>query len=127
MAEENSEQGADQETNESKKTFKDLKNKFFSFLDSGVEASKKGIKSAGSAISDFGDKSVVRIELTQLNSKLEKSYKSFGELCYKKLSESETLSNADEDVKKELGVVKEILDGISERKKQLSEGEKEQK
>lgn len=57
-----------------------FKNKFLKFLDSGVEASKKGINNAGKAISDFSDKSVVRIEITQLNSKLEKLYKELGKL-----------------------------------------------
>ena len=38
------------------------------FIDKVAESGKKGFRAAGDAISDFGDKSVIRIELGQLKS-----------------------------------------------------------
>ncbi len=55
------------------------------FIDKVAESGKKGFKAAGEAISDFGDKSVVRIELGQLKSKLTKAHCDLGKLVYEKL------------------------------------------
>ena len=53
------------------------------YLDKGVEAGKKGLKSAGDALSDFGDKSVLRIELQQLKGKRNAAVMQLGELAYR--------------------------------------------
>ena len=48
------------------------------YIDKGVEASKKGLKTAGTAISEFGDKSVVKIDISHLKGQLEKKYQELG-------------------------------------------------
>ena len=96
----------------------DFKKKFFGFLDS-----------AGNAISDFGDKSVVRIEITQLNSKLDKAYKELGRTVYEALSQGEgtSVSSGDENIASKLTGIKELLEGIEKREKALSEEKKSKK
>lgn len=73
---------------------------FFSFLDKSVEVSKKGIKSAGEAITTFGDKSVTKIETTQLHSKVTKLYTELGEYVAQKIvgKKNITISSSDEKV-----------------------------
>lgn len=55
------------------------------FIDKVAESGKKGFRAAGDAISDFGDKSVIRIELGQLKSKLGKTYSDLGKNIYEKI------------------------------------------
>lgn len=101
---------------EQKMNFKEtLKN----YIDKGVEASKKGIKNAGAAINDFGDKSVLRIELNQLNGKLEKQYQEFGAAAYKVL----TARNADK-VDADNAQLKPLIDKIGETVKDIKKHEK---
>ncbi|GEM_PF-2230218 len=71
--------------NEEKKG-SDMREKIKSYIDIGVAASQKGLKSAGKAITDFGDKSVQRIELTKLRTKEGKAFAELGKAVYKKLS-----------------------------------------
>ena len=42
------------------------------FMDKGVEVSKTAITKAGDAVQDFSEKSVIRIDIKKLESKLEK-------------------------------------------------------
>lgn len=42
-------------------------------LDSGLKASKKGLRKASKAISEFGDVSVIKIDITKFKVKLEKN------------------------------------------------------
>ena len=76
MSEEINEEKKTEETSSSKKLFaKNLKQ----YLDKGVEVSKKGLKTAGSAISEFGDKSVNKIDIVQLKNRLVKKYQELGQ------------------------------------------------
>lgn len=56
--------------------------KMKNYLDKGVEVSKDAFSRAGTAVQDFGDKSVLRIEKKQFESKLEKEYISLGKQCF---------------------------------------------
>lgn len=102
-----------EETND-QKTKGSVAAKIRSYIDRGVEASRKGIKTAGSAISEFGDKSVLRIELTQLKSNLTKAYAELGEASYKQLTAKKTTTRSTKDdtvqpmVKKIDGLLKDI-------------------
>ena len=69
-----------------------LREKIFNMLGKGVSASKKGIKTAGNAISDFGDKSVLRIENSQIKSRIEKKYAQLGSYVYSVLAEKKSAS-----------------------------------
>ena len=100
------------------------------YIDRGVEASKRGIKSAGSAISDFGDKSVRRIELTQLKSKLTKGYSKLGAYAYDNFvsKKVESLSPAqDEELTSIIEEIKKINRDIQKHEKALKQADKEQK
>lgn len=76
------EKRTDSEMGESKKL--SFKEKFFRFLDKSVESSKKAFYKAGEKISDFSDKSVLKIEVSRLNGKLEKLYARLGEFVFEK-------------------------------------------
>ena len=100
------------------------------YIDRGVEAGKRGFKSASSAISDFGDKSVMRIELSQLKSKLTKSYAKLGSYAYENLvnKKVENLSPAqDEELSSMIEGIKKIQKDIQKHEKALVKTEKEQK
>lgn len=124
MAEENTdtkqeEQGAQMEQGKAegaspKKSFGETLKSYF---DKGVAASVKGLKSAGSAISDFGDVAVIRLDNAQLNSKLEKHYQSLGELAAKEL-----LDGSGELSKKTEGI-SALLNEIAEIRKKISKND----
>lgn len=105
-----------------------FKTKFFGFLDKSVNVSKKGLKTASQKISDFGDKSVQKIELSQQKSKLESLYKTFGKECYTYLSSSKdaSLTSQTEQIKTLYNQVTELLKDISVREKKLTQEEKSQ-
>lgn len=98
--------------NESKLTFKE---KFLSILGKGVTASKKGFKTAGNAISDFGDKSVLRIENSQIRSRIEKKYCQLGEYIYNVLKEKKTavLTASDSNIKDIMAEIDGLFDQVS--------------
>ena len=61
---------------------------FLNYIDKGVEVSKKGLKSAGEAINDFSDKSVLRIELSQFKGKRAKACATLGADIYELYSKN---------------------------------------
>lgn len=72
---------------------------FMEFLDKVMEGGKKGLKATGEAISDFGDKSVVRIELSQLKTKLSKAHIDLGKNIYNKITvQNMTQINVSDDL-----------------------------
>ena len=100
------------------------------YIDRGVEASKRGIKSAGSAISDFGDKSVRRIELSQLKSKLAKAYSKLGSFTFDSFvsRKVESLSpSQDEELTALIDDIKKIQKDIKKHETALKKTEKELK
>ena len=104
-----------------KAAFEDLKKTFFTYLDRGVEVSKKGLKSAGSAISDFGDKSVKRIETAQFKLKLEKAYAALGKTVHSQLGEkdSDSTSDSDEIVVAQMAEIDRLLSEIAKLEEAL--------
>ena len=91
--------------NNAKKTAKDTAGEIgktiLEYIDKGVEAGKRGFKSAGEAISDFGDKSVKNIELAQLKTRKNKAFAQLGKYVWEtlKLEENTSLSKEDEKIK----------------------------
>ncbi|MGP1565526.1 MAG: hypothetical protein ACTTHU_08890 [Treponema sp.] len=57
----------------------EFKEKVRDGMDKFIESSKKVLGAAGNAVQDFSDKSVVRIEKSQFESKLHEQYRKFGE------------------------------------------------
>lgn len=56
----------------------DFSEKFKKFFNKSVEVSKDALSKAGTAVQDFGDKSKLRIEIKQLENKLQKEYAKIG-------------------------------------------------
>ena len=113
------------ETNDKNQKTGSFKTKFFDFLDKSVNASKNGLKTAGQKISDFGDKSVQKIELSQQKSKLETLYKAFGKEAYAYLSASKnsSLTLQTQEIKDLYNQIKTLQKDISAREKKLAQAE----
>lgn len=113
------------ETNDKNQKTGTFKTKFFDFLDKSVNVSKNGLKTAGQKISDFGDKSVQKIELSQQKSKLETLYKAFGKESYAYLSASKNsiLTSQTQEIKDLYNQIKTLQKDISEREKKLAQAE----
>lgn len=122
MSEEINEEKKTEETSSSKKLFaKTLKQ----YLDKGVEASKKGLKTAGSAISEFGDKSVNKIDIVQLKSRLEKKYQELGQAVADQLAEDGiSISKDSLVVSEKLSAINELKEKINEKEASLKKHEK---
>lgn len=122
MSEEINEEKKTEETSSSKKLFaKNLKQ----YLDKGVEVSKKGLKSAGSAISEFGDKSVNKIDIVQLKNRLVKKYQELGQAVAEQLVEDGISVSKDSLVVSEkLSSIKELKEKIHEKEEALKKYEK---
>ena len=85
----------------------ELKEKFKQGVDKVVTSSKKAIGKAGVAMQDFSDKSVIRIEKHQLETKLEAEYIRLGELVAARfLVEPSASVSASEDTV--ASIIKEI-------------------
>lgn len=122
MSEEINEEKKAEETSSSKKLFaKNLKQ----YLDKGVEVSKKGLKTAGSAISEFGDKSVNKIDIVQLKNRLVKKYQELGQAVAEQLVEDGISVSKDSLVVSEkLSSIKELKEKIHEKEEALKKYEK---
>ena len=121
MSEEINEEKKTEETSSSKKLFaKTLKQ----YLDKSVEVSKKGLKS-GSAISEFGDKSVNKIDIVQLKNRLVKKYQELGQAVAEQLAEDGISISKDSIVVSEkLSSIKELKEKIHEKEEALKKYEK---
>lgn len=95
-------------------------------LKSGFNATKKGLKSAGSAIQNYSDLSVVAMEKKQFESKRKKDYTALGELVASKLSakSAKPLSAEDEELSPILKEIASFNREISKREKILKDSEK---
>ncbi|MBQ0040377.1 MAG: hypothetical protein KBS64_08125 [Treponema sp.] len=104
-----------------KDTSAKIKKELKDFFDSSLEASKKGLKKAGIAISEFGDTSVIKIDITKYKVKLEKKYEELGKLCAKLLIDEKKASFAkkDEDVAALLESIKQLKDKVAAKEKEL--------
>lgn len=100
-----------EDTKEKAKAFMaNVKNLF----DKGINASKKALGVAGDAVHDFSDKSVLRIERKQLESKLKKQYELLGEYACNFYEGKRTSSLSSKDSK-----VAEILLEVNRIKKEI--------
>lgn len=122
MSEEINEEKKTEETSSSKKLFaKTLKQ----YLDKSVELSKKGLKSAGSAISEFGDKSVNKIDIVQLKNRLVKKYQELGQAVADQLAEDGiSISKDSLVVSEKLSAINELKEKINEKEASLKKHEK---
>ena len=120
MSEEINEEKKTEETSSSKKLFAKTLKQYKS-----VEVSKKGLKSAGSAISEFGDKSVNKIDIVQLKNRLVKKYQELGQAVAEQLAEDGISISKDSIVVSEkLSSIKELKEKIHEKEEALKKYEK---
>ena len=109
-----------EETKEKTKNFMDKVKKVF---DRGIVASKKALGVAGDAVQDFSDKSVLRIEKMQLESKLKKQYELLGEYASDTFAKKNSIAASDTKVSAILKEIKRIKAEIKARETALaSEG-----
>ena len=96
------------------------------YFDKSVEVSKEALSKVGDTVQDFGDKSVVMIEIKQLEHKLNKELISLGNQVYNVFMENNSDSLKFDDARVS-GIFLELqrLNGeIKARKASLSEKEK---
>lgn len=115
--------------NEEPKTEKKHNNEFSKilkgYIDKGVVVAQKGFKSAGSALSEFGDKSVIHIEIGQLNSKLDKIYRDIGAYVSDKLlSDAESIQKTDESIAEKLNEISKLKEAIQQKEELLKKYDK---
>lgn len=99
-----------------------LMEKMKEYLEKSVEASKDAFSKAGDAVQDFGDKSVLKIEIKQINSRLNREYRSLGTQIYRLYSENHETEIAFSDARIS-GILEEIgrlQDEISRRETALN-------
>lgn len=113
---------------EKKTNVSDIGQKIKAYIDKGVEASKKGFKTAGSAISEFGDKSVMKIELTQLKAKLTKEYSTFGQNAYNQLvaKKNSTMDLTSKEASASVVAISKLLKDIKKHEKDIAAVEKKE-
>ena len=104
----------------------DFVNRMKDYLDKGVEVSKDAISKASEKVADFGGKSVVRIEISQLESKAQKELLALGTLIYEKLSIKGEFSveKSDSEIAEALAVIDKLRSEIESRKSELDETQK---
>ena len=103
--------------------FNDLENKVKSWFSKSAKASKQAFEKAGDKVQDFTDRSVLKVEKKQLETKRESYYSLLGKNLYELFVKDEvelTVKN-DED-KKSLISLKNEIESLSE---QIEEKEKE--
>lgn len=86
-------------------------------MDKGINASKVALTKAGTAIHNFSDQSVLRIEKAQFESKFKHSITDLGLLVYKSFVDEgkESISVTDEEIVKLLTEMKEYKTEIAQR------------
>ena len=106
----------------------EFKEKFKFGMEKVVESSKKALAQAGSAVQDFSDKSVIRIEIHQLESKRDEQVKLLGDLAMSRfLAEgTQTLSSDEEAVSAILEEVKKLDKDIAEHNEKLKAEKREE-
>lgn len=99
------------ETKEKARNFMENVKKTF---DRGVAASKKALGIAGDAVQDFSDKSILRIEKKQLETKVKKQYELLGEYVTDVFSSKKSAQISSKDSK-----VQDILKEIERLNKEI--------
>lgn len=89
--------------------------KLKSFLDKGLATTMVGLKKAGQAATELGDKTSQQIQITQLNTKIADAYKEIGKLVFEKAENNDTLSLPSDII--------ELIDNIKKIKLEITEHE----
>ena len=91
------------------------------FMDKGVEVSKTALTKAGEAVQDFSEKSVIRIDIKKLESKLEKLINELGSYVFDKISceNAESVYASDEKVASIIKNINEVKSQIASKTEEL--------
>ena len=97
------------------------------YIDKGVEVSQQGFRTASKAISDFGDISVLTLELRQLKANHKKAIAALGVLVYERLSASESaaVNVSDEGVCEAVKEISKIRKDIKKHETALRRDKKD--
>ena len=101
----------------------DFFNKMKNYLDRGVEVSKDALVKAGEKVQDFGDKSVNRIEISQLEGKVQKEILKLGNFAYDSFAKEncENIAAENETVQQILKEIASLNEEIAQKKALLKE------
>jgi hypothetical protein len=100
----------------------DFIDKMKEYLDKGVEISKDALSKAGEKVVDFSGKSVVRIEISQLESKAQKELLALGTLLYEKLSikGASSVEKTEPEISSALAIIDKLRAEIEAKKAELN-------
>ena len=89
----------------------------------GSEVSRDALDKAGKAAQKFGDESVLKIEIKQLESQIKKDKASIGEYVYKSFSEEkkDSVTKDDDELKFLLEKIQQAEEEIKAKKEQLEQ------
>ena len=100
----------------------DFGSKVKSWFSKGAKASKEAIEKAGDKVQDFTDKSVLKIEKKQLESKRDDSYLELGQKLSQLIAGGLVLNIENEADKKEVASIQKEIKSLD---KQIAEKDKE--
>lgn len=99
----------------------DIFEKLKDMMGKGATASKNAFEKAGSAVQDFSDKSVLKIEIKQLESKRNQDYTKLGTFAANAfLSGADSVSVSTDEVKEIIEDIKSIDAEIEKKQEALS-------
>lgn len=113
---------------DAKKKAQEIGSTVMTYVDKGVELSKKGIEAASKSLSDFGNKSVIKIEIAQLNGKIEKKYKEIGTYVAEKIlsGDADSVSKDDAELADKLAAIFDFKEKIAQHEEALKQFEKKE-
>jgi hypothetical protein len=90
-------------------------------FDRGVEISRKALEKADNAVQQFGEQSVLRLDINSLRSKKEKQFAKLGEFVYADFTEKNMtqVNREDNDIVSAMVEVEDIEKEIEKREKKL--------
>lgn len=100
----------------------DFGSKVKAWFSKGAKASKEAIEKAGDKVQDFTDKSVLKIEKKQLESKRDESYLELGKVIANLMTNGLQLPIENEDDKKNVAAIQKEIKSLD---KQIAEKDKE--
>ena len=91
------------------------------FMDKSVEVSKTAITKAGDAVQDFSEKSVIRIDIKKLESKLEKLICELGSYVFDKFNSenAESVYASEEKIALIIKNINEVKNQIASKTEEL--------
>lgn len=93
----------------------DNKDKFAQGMQNFMNTSKKVLKSAGKAVQEFSDKSVIKIEKSRIVKNLSKAYEELGKLVFDEFAEKTEISRDNEKIEQLIAVIKKTISEISQK------------